>query len=174
MLAVQLVPQRKQSHEQDLMLFINHIAGFKQAACVARPEEARTCRVLLLLHGGKQLWRHPGQCTTHVAAHKGCRLFLGQPQVPDLDHRSVQIPQVTQQVVTLEVKVDHPAGVKVLHPCIRTSLNAKCEIVQRRLHLELGGTAPLPLTQQDSSKDPNYSEITQQLGSMCTAGLVWA
>ncbi len=66
-------------------------------------------RILLLLHGGKQLWRHPGQCPSHVPAHKGCRLFLGEPQVTYLDDRPVEVPQVTQQVVTLQVKVDHSA-----------------------------------------------------------------
>ena len=93
---------------------INHtpslISGslYVQKCCYAR-QVASTHRVLLLLHGGKQLWRHPGQRATHVPAHKRCRLFLGQPQVGNFDDWSVEIPQIAQQVVTLQVKVDNSA-----------------------------------------------------------------
>ena len=74
-------------------------------------------RVFFLLHGGKQLWRHPGQCAPHVPAHKGRSLLLGQTQVSNLDNGPVQIPQIAQQIVALQVKVDYPARVKVLHAC---------------------------------------------------------
>lgn len=76
--------------------------------CSSR-QVTNTYRILLLLHGGKQLWGHPGQRAAHVPAHKRCRLFLGQPQIGDFDDWSVEIPQITQQVVALQVKVNNSA-----------------------------------------------------------------
>lgn len=85
-----------------------------------------THRILLLLHGGKQLWRHPGQGAPHVPAHKGCRLFLGQTQVSDLHHWSVQVSQIAQQIVALQIKVYHSARVQVLHACVVSNLLSHC------------------------------------------------
>lgn len=57
----------------------------------------------------------PGQCAAHVAANEAALLGLAQPQVANLHHRLVQVPQVAQQVVALEVKVHHVVQVQVLH-----------------------------------------------------------
>ena len=76
---------------------------------VHRESLAAAYRILLLLHGGKQLWRHPRQRAPHVPAHKGCRLFLGQAQVANFDNWPVQISEIAQQVVTLQVEVHDSA-----------------------------------------------------------------
>ena len=99
-------------HSGDDTPMINHIPG-----CITMPKYVQQCssgqatttstyRILLLLHGGKQLWRHPWQRATHVPTHKRCRLLLGQAQVSNFDDWSVEVPQIAQQVVTLQVKVD--------------------------------------------------------------------
>lgn len=52
-------------------------------------------------------------------------LLLGEAEVADFDGRAGGIAQVGQQVVALEVKVDHMPAVQVLHACVVKSFRAK-------------------------------------------------
>lgn len=100
-----------------ILLLLRRVASCCIVTILHDLSETGSYRILFLLHGGKEFWRHPGQSAAHVPAHKGGRLLLGQPQVGNLDDWPVEIPQVTQQVVTLQVEMDDPAGVQVLHAC---------------------------------------------------------
>jgi hypothetical protein len=52
-------------------------------------------------------------------------LLLGEAEVADFDGRAGGIAQVGQQVVALEVKVDHMPAVQILHACIVKIFRAK-------------------------------------------------